>query len=54
MTVQASVGIVLASLLVRQNKFQYAPAGTDKEGKPTHSLELIEFFFTKKKLKAYS
>jgi hypothetical protein len=53
MTAQGSVGMAIASLLERQTKLQYTPAATNKEGKPTHSLEPIEIIITEKKLKAY-
>lgn len=51
MTAQASVGMILASLLVRQHKFQYTPAATDQEGRPTHSLDPIEIVLKKNRLK---
>jgi hypothetical protein len=53
MTAQGSVGMAIASLLQRQTKLQYTPAATNREGKPTQSLEPIEIIITEKKLKAY-
>lgn len=49
MTAQGSVGMAIASLLMRQTKLQYTPAAI-RDGVPTHSLNPIEIVLTEKKL----